>query len=249
MKRGAKARVLALVSSIALLGGTAVVASGSTGAYFSDTHNGSISGTIGSILVSTDSPTSIGFSNLLPGVPQTVQVNYHNSGTSPEDVYLAFPNATALSALNNLGRYGSVQVSSAGGGSVGSVFTSYNLDDNSTSCGPFSNAIPSGSNSGCWPLTSPLLLASNVQPGWSENFTFTFEYASALTGNGPGVWNQYPLAGGVSYSTCIANGGTHDSCSNNQFTVNGGDGSGDGLPYQLIATQVGVTPGQVGTKF
>ena len=47
MKMIFKSKVLALVASVALLGGTAFVASGSTGAYFSDTHSGSITGTIG----------------------------------------------------------------------------------------------------------------------------------------------------------------------------------------------------------
>jgi hypothetical protein len=116
MKMIFKSKVLALVASVALLGGTAFVASGSTGAYFSDTHSGSITGSIGTILLTTDSPTTISFSNLLPGDPQTVQLNYHNSGSSPEDVYLTFPNLTALSALNNLGRYGHVEIDSAGAG-------------------------------------------------------------------------------------------------------------------------------------
>lgn len=229
-----RTRGLALVASIALLGGTAVVASGSTGAYFSDTHSGTITGTIGSILLSTDSPTSISFTNLLPGTPQTVQVNYHNSGNSPEDVYLGFNNLTALSALNNLGRFGHVVITSDGQGSVGSVFSSYNLNDNLTSCGSFSHSIPTGpTTSTCWPVTTPLMLAGNVQPGASEDFTFTFEYASAIGnngGNGPGVWNTYPAAGG-------------------QFYTNSGDGTGNGLPFQLVATQVGITPGQMGTKF
>jgi hypothetical protein len=241
-----KSKVIALTASVLLLGGTAFIASGATGAYFSDSVSGGVSGTVGSIDLAADSPLGINFANLLPGVPSTVQVNFHNSGTSPEDVYLTFPNATALSALNNLGRYGSVTVGANGQGSLGTVFTSYNLNDNGTTCGPFSNSPATGPTSGCWPVPGQIQLASNVQPGSNEDFTFTFEYATALTGNGPATWNTYP-ASAQSYSQCVAAAGS--GCDNDQFTVNPSDGTGSGLPYDLVATQVGITPGQAGSKF
>jgi hypothetical protein len=255
MKMTLKVRVLTLVATIALLGGTAFVASGSTGAYFSDTVlGGSIGGSIGTIVVTQDSPLLINFSNgLLPGTSQTVTVTYHNSGNSPEDVWLNFNNLTALSALNNLGRYGSVVISSG----ATPVFESWNLDDNSTRCGPFSNAIPTGTNSGCWPVPNQLLLASGVPSGQSGSFTFTFEYATAL-GNTPATaWNTWPLPGdsntpsttGDTYAACVAANITAGSCLDNQFTIVGTDGAGSGLPYQLIGTQVGITPGQSGSKF
>jgi hypothetical protein len=44
-----KIKGAAIAVSVALLGGTAWLAAGSTGAYFSDTHTGTISGTVGSI--------------------------------------------------------------------------------------------------------------------------------------------------------------------------------------------------------
>jgi hypothetical protein len=244
-----KMRVATLAVSVVLLGGTALVASGQTGAYFSDTHAGAITGSIGSIAITPDSPTSIAFQNLLPGVAQTVQVNYHNSGSSPEDIYLVFNNLTALSALNNLGRYGSVIITSSGTGALGTDFTSYNLDDNSTRCGPFSNAIPSGPTSGCWPLTSQIEIATNVAPGVSGNFDFAFEYASALTTPSTNQWNPYPLPN--SPYVCVAGPVTPTNCNTNaQFTVNEpADGTGAGLPYQLVATQVGITPNAPGSKF
>lgn len=257
MKALLKTKVLALTASIALLGGTAFVASGSTGAYFSDTHTGNVGGTVGSILLAPDSSTSIAFSNLLPGTAQTLTVSYHNSGTSNEDVYLTFPNVTALSALNNLGRYGSVIVAANGTWSPNApVFTSYNLDDNSTRCGGFSslNQDPTNASTPCWPLAGPIKIASDVPPTGGGNFTFTFEYAPALTGNGPAYWNTFPLPGynndGLDYAGCVAaTDASGNLCTNNQFTINTNDGSGHGLPYDLVATQVGVTPGQVGSKF
>jgi hypothetical protein len=243
-----RTRVLTLVASMALLGGTAWAAAGSTGAYFSDTVNGGVTGTVGDILITSVPATpDISFSNdLLPGVPESVTVSYSNTGTSPEDVYLTFPNLTALSALNNLGRYGSVTISTA---AYGTRFQSYNLNDNSTTCGPFSNAIPTGPTSGCWPLTSQVLLTSNLPAGQGDSFTFTFEYASALIGSPltTSPWNSYPTAGSVA---CTPSPSAYSgTCTNGQFVVNGSDGSGAGLPFNLVATQVGILPGATGSKF
>jgi len=255
IKGSLKVRVLTLVASVALLGGTALVASGQTGAYFSDSHSGTLTGTVGSILISPDS-ASVMFSNLLPGVPQTYQLNFHNSGTSPEDVYLTFPNSTALSALNNLGRYGSVVITSSVGGPDNTVFSSGNLNDNTTRCGAGFQVPPAyGPSSGCWPLTSQVLLASNVAAGAYGNFKFTFEYASADTGPTAVPWNTYPLPGdlnnSLSYAACLAVPLTASQCSDNQTTINPADvpPSGNGLPFQLVATQVGILPGAAGSKF
>ena len=44
MLSNVKSRGLALLATVALLGGTAWIASGTTGAYFSDTHTGAIGG-------------------------------------------------------------------------------------------------------------------------------------------------------------------------------------------------------------
>jgi hypothetical protein len=238
MTKSMKIKGAAIVGTVALLGGTAFVASGSTGAYFSDTHTGAISGTIGSIritpsggTISTDgSFMDLAFSNMLPGDPQTVTVNYQNTGANAEDVYAVFPNATALSALNNLGSYGTLHLSSAGNGAVGDVFDSANLNDNTTSCGPagstsVAHPIP------CEPLPNQVLIASNVGPGGTGSFSFTFNYASKLSTQASlgttASWNAYPVAG--------------------QTTTNSADGSGNGLPYEIVATQTGITPGAVGT--
>jgi hypothetical protein len=233
-----KVKGVAMVGTVALLGGAAFVASGSTGAYFSDTHTGSIGGTVGSIRVTPSGGTAsadgslmdLAFSNLLPGTPQTLTVNYQNTGANPEDVYIVFPNATALSALNSLGNFGTLHLSSAGTGAVGDIFDSQNLNDNGTSCplGSTSTAHPFP----CEPLPNELLIASNVTPTAGGQFSFNFMYASALSTQAlPGTtanWNSFPQGG--------------------QTTVIGTDGSGSGLPYEIVATQHGITPGAVGTK-
>ena len=140
-----------------------------------------------------------------------------------------FPNLTALSALNNLGSYGTVHLSSSGTGAVGDVFDSANLNDNSVTCpvGSFSVQYPTP----CEPLPKQLLIATNVGPGDTGSFSFSFNYASKLSTQAPvgstAYWNTYPVSG--------------------QTTTNPSDGTGAGLPYQIVATQPGVTPGAVGT--
>src|SRR6185312_7866009 len=171
MLKTVKSRGLALVATVALLGGTAWVASSTTGAYFSDTHTGSISGSIGSIQVTPSGGTgaehmNLSFTNMLPGEPQTVTVNYKNTGANPQDVWIVFNNATALSALNNLGTYGEASLAANGT----ALFHSTNLNDRLGTCGAFSST-------GCWPLAKQYKVASNLAPGASGDASFTFALA------------------------------------------------------------------------
>ncbi|RKR73358.1 hypothetical protein [Frondihabitans australicus] len=225
-----KRRAAALVGSVALLGGAAWMAAGTTGAYFSDTHNGSVSGTVGSIKVSvkgngtgTDGQ-DLSFSNLLPGQAQSVTLQYGNTGRNAEDVYITFPNATALSALDDLGRYGEVHITANGN----HIFDSANLSDAGNPA-DYSNATPISR----WPLLSQYKVASNVQPGQYGTVTFSFNYSTGLSNasnidaiTGP-AFNTYPAADGQTYT-------------------NASDGTGSGLPYAIVATQVGVIPGATG---
>lgn len=166
--------------------------------------------------------SDLAFSGLLPGSPQTVTLDYRNTGARAEDVYVVFTNATALSALDSLGTLGQVQLSSAGGGAVGNVFESTNLNDNLSTCGHFSS-------SGCWPLLHQYELARRLAPTQGGSFSFRFGLSSADTiqpAVGQTGWNPYPVKG--------------------QTVVVPSDGSGAGLPYELVATEPGVTPGQMG---
>ena len=169
----------AAVTAVALL----AIGAGQTGAYFSDSHDGNVTGSIGSIRINPTSGTNFSFDNLLPGDPQTVTLTYSNSGKNVEDVWLAFPNKTALSALNNLGTYGELHVVSNGT----EIFGSNNLNDNTTTC-----------PTGCNPLPAKLKLASNVAPGATGAVKLTFGYASKLKTQDPtgtATFNTYPVAG------------------------------------------------------
>ena len=159
----------------------------------------------------------------MPGEPQTITINYQNTGTGPEDIYLTFPNVPALHALNNLGTYGELHIADS---SSGPVFDSANLNDGRTvappapnSCGPFSPA-------GCWPLPTAVLVRSNLPVGGTGSATFTFAYAGKLSGNVSGVWNSYPAAPPTGEA----------------FGADAAGPAGAGLPYNVVATQVGHTP-------
>jgi hypothetical protein len=206
-----------------------------TGAYFSDTNSGTITGTLGSIKVTTSGGTGtdsldFNFANLLPGETQKADGRYTNTGRNAQDVWIVFNNADALHALNNLGSFGEVHIVSNG---TDEVFASTNLNDNlapaSGTCGPFSPAPGM-----CWPLPRQIKLADNVNPGLSGEFSFSFRYPAKMgniptsgIGDGQGSniagaigpeWNRYPLGSPIS----------------------------SGLPYQIVATQDGITPGQQG---
>lgn len=212
------ARLAALTASLLLLTGLVIMATGVTGAYFSDTKHGEFKGNTGSIRIHTTGGSGadnllFNFENLLPGEPQSATIEYTNTGRNKQDVWVVFNNAEALHALNNLGTYGEVTLSNPSGW----LFHSTNLNDNlppaSGTCGTFSE-------SGCWPLQKQYKVGSNVSPGAGSWFRFTFAYASKLKSEAAEEqpWNTYPPE--VAPDKIV----------------------GNGLPYEVVATQVGVTP-------
>lgn len=218
MSKSVKLRVGALGVSLVVLAILVITAMGVTGAFFSETKTGEIKGTVGSIHIKTlggsgENGLEFNFNNLLPGEPQTATVEYQNTGGSKEDVWVVFNNAEALHALNNLGTYGEVSITNSGG----TIFHSANLNDNlppaSGTCGPFSE-------SGCWPLKEKYKIGSNISPGAGSYFRFTFGYASKLKNPAQeGLpWNTYPPE------------------------VEESQIKGNGLPYEVVATQVGQEP-------
>ena len=217
MRGSTAARFVVWGATLAALAALVVAATGMTGAYFSDTHQGDITGNIGSIKVTPSGgtgadSTDFTFTNMLPGEPQTATISYQNTGLNHEDVWLVFNNATALSALNNLGTYGEVHISNGH-----ELFGSANLNDRSSTCGPFSP-------SGCWPVPSQIKVGSDIAPTAGGYVKFTFNYAGKL---------KDPAAEGAAFNIYPVPG---------QNTVNAADGNGSGLPYELVATQVGQTP-------
>lgn len=225
MSRTLKVKLGALGASSLLLVGVAVAAIGLTGAYFSETKAGEIKGNTGSIHVATSGGEGVNgltfdFKDLLPGEPQTATAHYENTGLNNEAVWVVFNNAEALHSLNNLGSYGEVTLRSDGK----SIFHSVNLDDNlppaSGTCGEFTPKEVEPGVFGCWPLKEKYLLAADIAPGATGNMQFSFAYASKL--KSPAAedqpFNAYPPE------------------------VEPSQVKGTGLPYEIVATQVGQQP-------
>lgn len=178
-----RARVAIGAGSLVLVAAGLVGSVGGSLAYFTDSQSGNLSGTVGSIKGSTNTDT-LSYTNLLPGEVQTVDARVTNTGRNNQDVWVVF-DADALHALNNLGTYGEFHIAADGF----AKFDSANLNDRSSTCGPFSPT-------GCWPVPEKVKLASNVAPNGTVNYSFGFGYAGKLQSQSPeggGSWNAYPL--------------------------------------------------------
>ena len=219
MNKSMKVRLTALGASVAVVGGLVITASSATGAYFSQSVPGTITGQLGSITVTTSggngsTDQDFAWNNMLPGVPNSATVHYQNTSANAEDIYLVFQNKTALSALNFLGTYGEAHVSTAGLGTANAeIFASVNLNDRASTCGPFSP-------SGCWPVPNVIQVASNITGGTTGSVTFAFNFASKLAGGQGGTFNPYPVTG-------QQNPGSDALLSH------------AGLPYEVVAIQAG----------
>jgi hypothetical protein len=118
----------AAVGAAALLIGPAT---GTTGAYFTESKTGTINASTGGVHLSTTDLT-LNFNNLLPGEFQTNDITFTATGSGLEDIWLVLPTDGSADALNGipgtpsgdaaLGRYGHFAVSGPDG-----AFTSYNL--------------------------------------------------------------------------------------------------------------------------
>ncbi len=205
--------VVCLGTSAALVG----AATGATGAFFSDTKSGVLTGTIGSIKIEGrggggHDSLDFNFDNMLPGELKNDVATFTNTGANAEDVWLVFPNVDALHALNDLGGFGEVHIKA----NADEVFHSKNLNDH------FPCVTPDGvfPENVC-PLPHAVKLFGSVGPGGTGSFTFSFAYSGRLSTQVPdgfvGHFNCFPVTSPV-------------TCTNN------------GLPYQLVATQVGQVP-------
>lgn len=238
MRKSIKMKVGAVGAAFAVAAGLAIIASGTTGAYFSETQPGTVTGTIGVVHVLT-SNTTFAWPNMMPGVQKSATVDFKNTGTGPQDFYLVFPNGPALHALNNLGSFGEVHVVGGQAGTVVDLFDSTNLQDgrtkeNQNSCGDVFSPRIDTTPHGCWPLPEKLKIAGTVDAGASVSVSFSFNYAGKLgdadvakgwlSSSGGGEFNTYPLTNGEAFGADLVGA------------------PAAGLPFQIVAVQVGQQP-------
>jgi len=185
----------ALCASAALV----ATAASSTGAYFTDSHNGNLTGTSGHLQVVTTG-TSINFTGLNPGQDKSQQITYTPTAnsTTNEDVWLVFdPTTTAYGAFTGangvtygtwttggLGGYGHFKVKS----NQGLGFESYNLALDPSGNNTCANANGDGGSTAKETLDShgnivpapycgvpaAIKIGSNLAPGQASAATITF---------------------------------------------------------------------------
>ncbi|MGH8888589.1 MAG: hypothetical protein ACRDV3_02370, partial [Acidothermaceae bacterium] len=85
-------RIGGFVTALAASGALIASATGATGAYFTDSTPGTISGSTGHLKLAVAGATSMSFSGLVPGQYQTDNVTYttNSSATANEDIWLVF---------------------------------------------------------------------------------------------------------------------------------------------------------------
>jgi hypothetical protein len=183
-------RFAALLAVVALLTSALGLAIGGTGAYFTATQPGSVSGNIGSVNVGV-SGAAINFANLLPGVVQTQTVNFQNTGTGNEDIWIVFDNSNlAWSAVNDLGQYGKFVV-------AGNTYD--NLNNAYAQGTPGSGFMGSPSGTGPCGTVARNAIAylphminlGTYAPAQAGAFNVSFNFIACLSGNGPAdLWSS-----------------------------------------------------------
>ncbi|RLV49615.1 hypothetical protein D9V37_06760 [Nocardioides mangrovicus] len=192
-----KSRTARLAGFIGALGCSAALVGAAvhtTGAYFTDSKDGSINTSTGSVKVSSPSGTTLNFSDLLPGDYKTQTVSFRNDGTAPEDIWMVMPAGSALTgdqSSNALGRYGHFKLTSEGG----AHFVSNNLrsydDTGRVDCKVDSRGW-GGSNEEATSASQPpiaecgaphaILLYSALPSGSTKTATVEFGFTKLLTG-------------------------------------------------------------------
>ena len=207
--------IAATGGAVALVG----LAAGSTGAYFTDVHSGSINGTFGKVAISVDNVAvppgdvatgvddlAVQWNKMLPGSDKTVTYTVTNTGSAHESIWLAFDDSNGeWSAINTLGSYGDAQIHSP------LLNADYNNLNNKYAEGTPKNP---GQVNACGDQEPDIayLPAENhvadLAPGGSATFSFSFGYSACLSGN----------------------------------SLQGGPAFQNPLLYDIIATQQGITP-------
>jgi hypothetical protein len=199
MSKKTMAKVAGFTAALGVTGALVGVAASSTGAYFTDSHSGTVSASTGGVHVNT-SDLALNFTSLLPGEYKTNTVSYTAAGTGAEDIWLVLPSDGTAGAFNGLGgssaalgRYGHFAVTSPAGS-----FTSYNLSTDPTSpstasCGvdvnghggsnqeaTSTNNADNGSYVPYCAVPNAILLDSNLTYGQSGSADITFGFTKLL---------------------------------------------------------------------
>jgi len=192
-------RLGGFIAALGASGALIASATGATGAYFTDSHPGTIQATSGHLRLDlTGGSTTLNFTGLMPGEDQTRQISYStNLSNGTEDVWLVLPDNTAYGQFTGgknysewpaggLGRFGHFAVADSNGGTA---FQSYNLANQpvgDTSTTDYCTVDGNGRGGSTQKPTSEtdtppycgvphyILLASNLSTGATGTITITF---------------------------------------------------------------------------
>lgn len=203
-------RLGGFIAALGASGALIASATGATGAYFTDSHSGTINASTGSVKVSTTDLT-LNYAGLLPGDFQTKDVQYWAQGSGAEDIWLVLPSDGTANALNGvagtpsgdaaLGRYGHFALTSPAGS-----FTSFNLATagTATHSGPTCSVDANGHGGSSaqaadrsdysvafCPVPNAILLSSNLTNGQTGTAHITFGFTKLM--NNP-AQESLPLA-------------------------------------------------------
>lgn len=153
----------------------------STGAYFTDSHPGQVTGTFGSVAIDMNGSGSgpgnlqFNFNGIMPGQWKTATITATNTGSDNEDIYMVFTNAnTVWSQINTLGTFGEANVNG----------TDYANLNNKYAQGTPANT---GQTNACGDPTGPIAYLPHVNylgtltPGQAANYTFAFRYSACIS--------------------------------------------------------------------
>ncbi len=76
------------------------MAATNTGAYFTDSEAGSLSGKTGHLDIAANNDFNLNFNNLVPGEYQDRVIKYHTDSNTPEDIWLKIPDGVAYAQFS-----------------------------------------------------------------------------------------------------------------------------------------------------
>lgn len=242
MNKGKTARLAGFIGALCATGALVGAGVQATGAYFTDSHDGSLSASNGHILVKTTN-THLDFTGLLPGVDKSMQITYRpRDNSANEDVWLVFDSATnAYGAFTGakgtdynghtsggLGGYGHFKVHS----DQGYGFESYNLQlPNDHADGSYGAGYYKHNDNGTCSVNSVGNGGEHTKAVGPTNATDSVPECGV------------PAA--IKLASNISAGHTHTATVTFGLTGKATDqdqGSWADVPFKVVATQVGVSP-------
>lgn len=179
------AALLGVVAAMAGLIGAAVIG---TGAYFTDSHGGQISGYNGTVAITTSGGSggdhlNFDFSGILPGAPgKTASISVKNTGSATQDIYLVFSNDNEMwSAVNDLGQYGKFVINGKTYDNLNNKYAAPDPGVPGTGTGSYMTGSCSTVERVPANYLPHLISLGSLAAGATRSFTINFQYIGCMT--------------------------------------------------------------------